>query len=73
MREEMAKVAPAPFGYPPQGYAPQGYAPAPGFPPQGYAPEGGFAPQNAPVVCPRCGGVFAPNLAVCPHCGLPRV
>ena len=54
--------------YVPQGYAPQGYAPAPQ---QGYAPQG-FAPQYAPVVCPRCGGTFAPELAFCPHCGLPR-
>ena len=54
--------------YVPQGYAPQGYAPAQ---PQGYAPQG-FAPQYAPVVCPRCGTTFAPELAFCPHCGLPR-
>ena len=54
--------------YVPQGYAPQGYAPAQ---PQGYAPQG-FAPQYAPVVCPRCGTTFAPELSFCPHCGLPR-
>lgn len=27
--------------------------------------------ETAPLICPKCGAILAPDMQFCPHCGMP--